>query len=55
MHIPASGNFLAAGRTIADRQIPAPKALHDKLGYVQARSTNVGGESVPIFPQAVDL
>lgn len=34
MHIPASGNFLTDGHTIANRQIPAPEALHDKLGYV---------------------
>lgn len=55
MHIPASGNFLTDGHTIANRQIPAPEALHDNLGSVQDRFTNVGGMSVPIFPQAVKL
>lgn len=53
MHIPASGNFLTDGHTIANRQIPAPEALYDKLGYLQGRSTNVGEKSVPIFPPAV--
>lgn len=43
MHVTASGNALTDGHTIANRQIPAPEALHDKLGYVQSRSTNVGG------------
>lgn len=55
MHIPASGNFLTDGHSMANRQILAPEALHDKLGYVQGRSTNVWGKSVPIFPQAVEV
>lgn len=50
MHIPAPGNVLTDGQTITNRQIPAPEALHDKLGYVQGRSTNVRGKSYPIFP-----
>lgn len=41
MHIPAPGNVLTDGHTILNRQILAPEALHDKLGYVQGRCTNV--------------
>lgn len=43
MHVTASGNSLSDGHTMANRQIPAPEALRDKLGYVQTRSTNVAG------------